>query len=106
MGGIRRLSKERQRLRGKSMMMRRATAAVMQNQTNAVFARAHLELVIGIERSRQSRQPKPQRRARPGIQQQRAPAGGEPEPMAAFVACEIHSNQFMERLRFGTLDAT
>ncbi len=98
-GGIRRLSEERERTRGKSVMMGRATAAVMQNQTNAAFAGADLELVVGIERSGQGRQPQSQRRARAGIQQQRAPAGSEPEPRAALVARE-HFNSSDEHLGY------
>ena len=90
-GGIRRLSEEGQRTRGKSVMMRCPTTAVMQNQTNAGFVPADQELVIGIERSGQRCQPESQRRARSGIKQQRAPADDEPGPIAAFVGREIHS---------------
>ncbi len=60
-GGIRWLSKERQRARGEPVMMRRATAAVMQNHTAAALARAEQKLVIGIERPDQPRQCRPQR---------------------------------------------
>lgn len=67
-GGIRGLREQCQRTRGHSVMMG-ATAAVMQNQTNAAFAGADQELVVGIERSGQGRQPQPQRRARASIQQ-------------------------------------
>ena len=56
-GGIRRLSKERQRARGKPVMMGCAPAAVMQNQTNTAFARAEQELVIGVKRFGQRRHP-------------------------------------------------
>ena len=55
--GIRRLGGECQRTRGKSVMMRFATAVVMQNQTNAGVGPAGQELVIRIERPDQCRQP-------------------------------------------------
>ena len=67
-GVIRRLSEERQRARGKPVMMRRARAAMMQNYTTAALASADQKLVIGIERSGKRRQPHPQRGAGARIQ--------------------------------------
>ncbi len=95
---VRRLSQERQRAGGSSVMVQRATAAVMQNQTKTPFAHAGQELVIGIKRSDQGRHGQPQRRARAGIQQQSAPAGGEPGPIAASVGCAIPYHQFYREI--------
>ena len=48
-GCIRRFSEERKCPRGKSVMMWRSTARVMQNYTTAAFSGTAQDLVIGIE---------------------------------------------------------
>jgi hypothetical protein len=57
-GGARRLGKYRQHPGYSAMTMRQALGSMVQHQLQSLLARAYPELMVGIQRAQQSRQPR------------------------------------------------